>query len=276
MSTRKKIDAAWLLVPLVIGVFLFSAITWLSTSDSYTDASGITHSITGWEVIRVSKPNFFTWVWIGLLGTVVFSSLAYFNESGAGKIGRSMRGYPGVTWIFAGLALLSLIVPWVPALSAKTEGGIFQQPKYQSSLYDIQSNRTLPDACMVCGFTHSTDDLLSQGRSLFESYSTRPSYQESMACSGRINSHMGWSNDVQIIWTGNWNTNFSSHLVLLRWGNKHLGTKPRVVLHRNYSSDRYCTDKSSKLDTYRSQNILSNSEVFVLTGSNYKSLHFVI
>lgn len=249
MSTRKKIDAGWFLIPAVMAVFIFAMITWLSTPDSYTDASGVTHTITGWEAIRVMHTNFFTWVWLGLIGVGIFGSLAYFNESGAGKIGRWLRGDRGVTIILVILALACLIVPWVPAMSAKTEGGVFQQKKYQTSYYE--TIRTVPDAHMVCGLIDCTNGILFKGRQNSQSYKTGFTDQENMARSCRINTYMGWRNDVQTIWSWYRYTNLGGNMVFIRWSREYMGTETRVVLYRNNSTAGYSTAEDRKLATYR-------------------------
>lgn len=137
MSTRKPIEPAWLLVPGIMTIFIFSAITWLSTSDSYVGPNG-TYTITGWEVLRLMYPSFFVRIWLGFLGVAIFSTLAYVNETGA-WIGKYLRGNTAITILFVILALACLITPWLPAFTVKVDGGQFSKPKtqLQSSLYEL-------------------------------------------------------------------------------------------------------------------------------------------
>jgi hypothetical protein len=193
MATRKKIELAWLLVPGIMGIFVFAAVTWLSTPDSFTDPNGVTHTITGWEVLHAEHASFFTWVWLGMAGAVIFGVLAYLNETGA-WIGRYLPGSEGLTWLTVILALVCLIIPWIPALTIKTDGGQFSKP--QSSLYE---HSTMGRTCSISGepapMYYSSNDILSQGRQDIQQWVTGFSLKESMAYGCWRTTCMVWSNN---------------------------------------------------------------------------------
>jgi|ERR1044072_2187187 hypothetical protein len=159
MATRKKINPAWLLVPLIIGILLFSVITWLSSSETYSSNTH-TYTITGWEVLHRLHPSFFVWVWLGLTGTVIFGALAYFNETGT-WIGARMNGNDTLTVVLVILALICLFAPWIKAFEAKGDGGATLPQEETSKSIRNESTGTY---YLPTGFDctpYSTDGLFS-------------------------------------------------------------------------------------------------------------------
>lgn len=242
MANRKSINPAWLLIPAVMGIFIFAAFQWLSTSDSYTDPSGVTHSITGLEVVHSMHPAFFTWVWTGLIGTFIFGTLAYLNETGA-WIGKYLKGDMGITILFIFMALACLIAPWIPAFTAKVDGGQFTQPETKtSSLYGQPTSQCValsgtdtmyygPDFC-----DYYANGVLSQGRSLTQWYEGRPETEKQLASMGWTPSRSVWSNCWTCLWMGVDPAHQQCHVAFVRWMREYFRVKPGVVLYRDYSA----------------------------------------
>lgn len=202
MATRKPINPAWLLIPLVMGIFIFSAVTWLSTPDSYTSPDGTVYTITGWEVLDLQHSSFFVWVWIGFFGTLVFGTLAYLNETGA-WIGKYLQGRMEVTVTSIILALACLIVPWIPALTAKVDGGQFSKPQtylYESSPIKDSRTTALPGHINTVSF--SSNDLLPTGRQNRQSWATRLEDKKDLACSCRRTAHLVWGDNGEMLRMG--------------------------------------------------------------------------
>lgn len=210
MAKRKPIEPAWLLVPLLIIIFVFSAMTWLSTSDTYSSYTK-TYTITGWEVLRLIHPSFWTWIWIGFGGMLVFGTLAYLNESGA-WIGRHLKGHTSMTITFVILSLLSLIVPWIPALDAKANGGADLAPK--STVYE---NHYGTPGSVVYEYVYcsswSTNGILLKRQCLTRSHQPRPVIQKNVAWCRWNNTYLGRSGYGKDVWNPLGNIDYGLHLV---------------------------------------------------------------
>ena len=125
MARRKKFERVYLLLLLIPAIFIFSVYQWLTNSDSLLPGD-----LTGRDVLRTMPDSFWVWVWLGILGTVIFSIATYLNHTGA-WIGKYLKGSTGVTIAFIILALACLICPWIKAMQAKVDNN-FNRPKPQA------------------------------------------------------------------------------------------------------------------------------------------------
>src|ERR1044072_463532 len=168
MATRKKINPAWLLVPVVICILVFAAITWLSSTQSYSSYTH-TYSASGWEILQRLHPAFFVWVWIGTGLAVIFGILAYCNETGAGWLGKKLSGNDVLTVVLIILILICMFGPWIPAFEASGDGGatLPQEPTSQHKIYN-PSNSCYAGTYIVFNcpgvYPDYTDGELSKGR----------------------------------------------------------------------------------------------------------------
>lgn len=109
MATKKfNINWVWLAVPLI---FIIAIVVFLFDKDCYNQ-----FCITGWEVLKIQWPSFWTWVAIGTVLGIVFGYQAYVTEKRGGSTGR--------VWLFAILAVLLLTGPWGKACTDKANGGV--------------------------------------------------------------------------------------------------------------------------------------------------------
>jgi len=109
---------------LVVGIFIFAIWQFLSTKDCYGLMGGPQTCLTGWEALKLQWPSFWAWVTICSIIGGVCVVIAIYNETGAGKLGRALRGSTGLTIVLLLLALLLFTCPWGRACTDKSNGGI--------------------------------------------------------------------------------------------------------------------------------------------------------
>lgn len=120
MSESKKFNPAWLLVIFVPLIFIIGVIAFLTGKDGY----GKYPELNGWQTLQLESPGFWTWALIGIIVGSILGVLAYYNASGAGKIGRKLPGSDGLTILFIILALGFICGPWGKACTDKTNSGV--------------------------------------------------------------------------------------------------------------------------------------------------------
>jgi hypothetical protein len=108
----------------IIAIFIISIWTYLGSKECYGLMGGPQTCLTGWETLKLEWPSFWTWVTIcSIVGAACFV-VALYNETGAGKLGRKLRGNTGLTWVLIILALLLFTCPWGKACTDKSNAGI--------------------------------------------------------------------------------------------------------------------------------------------------------
>lgn len=108
----------------IIAIFIFAIWQYLSTQDCYGLMGEEQKCITGWETLKLQWPSFWVWVTICSIVGAGFIVVAVYNETGAGKLGRILKGKTGLTWILLILALLLFTCPWGKACTDKSNAGI--------------------------------------------------------------------------------------------------------------------------------------------------------
>lgn len=119
-SESKKFNPAWLLVIFVPLFFIIGVIVWLSAKDGVYPYP----ELNGWQTLQLQNPGFWTWALIGIIVGAIAGVLAYYNASGAGKIGRKLPGSDGLTIFLIILALAFMCGPWGKACTDKTNSGV--------------------------------------------------------------------------------------------------------------------------------------------------------
>lgn len=128
MATQtKKFNPAWLLVIFVPLIFIIAIIAFLTSEDGY----GQYPELNGWQALQLQWPGFWVWALIGLIAGSICGLLAYFNESGAGKLGKMLPGKTGLTIVLVILALGLICGPWGKACTDKTNSGV-TAPKFEN------------------------------------------------------------------------------------------------------------------------------------------------
>lgn len=140
MSKPKDISSGIILLAILVVVMIISLIVFLNTTDGYGQ-----YQITGKEVVKQMGTQFWVFVALGIVASVIFFILAYCNEKGT-WIAKNWPGSMGLTILFCILALLSLILPWLPALEAKANGGA-TLPKQNTS---YENNRSYNSCSYWC------------------------------------------------------------------------------------------------------------------------------
>lgn len=121
---KKELITYILFGGLIAAIFIFAIWQFLDTKDCYGLIGGPQTCLTGWEALKLQWPSFWTWVTICSIIGGVCVVVAIYNETGAGKIGRSLRGSTGLTIVLLILALLLFTCPWGRACTDKSNGGI--------------------------------------------------------------------------------------------------------------------------------------------------------
>lgn len=124
MSEKKS-----LLLPIIWGAGIAAMIiiaisVFLTTSDCYGLPGETPKCITGWEVLSLEWPAFWHWVIGCSVVGVACLIIAYNNESGAGKLGRSLQGKTGLTWALVIIGVILLFGPWAKGCENKVDAGI--------------------------------------------------------------------------------------------------------------------------------------------------------
>lgn len=127
MSEAKKFNPAWLLLIFVPLFFIIGIIAFLSSEDG----TGAYPELNGWQVLQLESPGFWTWAFVGIIAGAACGLLAYFNESGAGWLGRKLPGKTGLTILLCILALAFICGPWGKACTDKTNAGV-TAPKFEN------------------------------------------------------------------------------------------------------------------------------------------------
>jgi hypothetical protein len=122
---QKKDLIPYLIVgALIIAIFIFSICVYLNSTECYGLMGGPQKCITGWETLKLEWPSFWTWVTIcSIIGAACFV-VAVYNETGAGKLGKKLRGKTNITWVLILLSLLLFTCPWGKACTDKSNAGI--------------------------------------------------------------------------------------------------------------------------------------------------------
>lgn len=121
---RKDMVLPIIIGSIIVAIFIFAIWQFLGTKDCYGLMGGPQTCITGWETLKLEWPSFWTWITICSIAGGLCVVVAVYNDSGAGKLGRWLRGYDGVTWTLLIIALLLFTCPWGKACTDKSNGGI--------------------------------------------------------------------------------------------------------------------------------------------------------
>ncbi|WP_276483541.1 hypothetical protein [Paraflavitalea pollutisoli] len=115
----KKDNAPKILAVAIATIFLVAILAFLFTKSEY-----LNYEITGWEVVKSYGAGFWVWALVGLVGAAVAGYVAYANYTGAGTLGRKLRGNMWTTILLVAIALICLCGPWGRACTDKANGGV--------------------------------------------------------------------------------------------------------------------------------------------------------
>ncbi len=117
MANNKKFNSSWLLAILVPLFIIIGVAVFLNSKDCDT-------CLTGWAVLKLEWPSFWTFVVIGIILGIVALYFAYANESGNGAVGRKLHGNTGFTVLMIILAIALMAGPWGKACTDKANQGV--------------------------------------------------------------------------------------------------------------------------------------------------------
>jgi hypothetical protein len=210
MTTKsKKINPAWLLLPVILAMLIYAANRFLNTSSTYSSYTK-TYTITGWEAVAL-VPHFWLLVWVGIILCLLFLLLAYVNETGA-WFGKNWRGELGLSILFVALAITVLCLPWLRGTEAKSDGGA-TLPKKSS----YERNSHLPVDTYRSGFTYLTDGILPKGHNYAKQYCAGQFAEEMVARGWGFHTHMDGSVHFTVVGSCLRPAHLGTHLVLSGW-----------------------------------------------------------
>lgn len=143
-SQRRKELIPYLIVgAVIIAIFIISICVYLNSTECYGLMGGPQTCLTGWDTLKLEWPSFWVWIIIcSIIGIVSFITAIY-NETGAGKLGRTLRGSTSLTWVLLILSLLLFTCPWGKACTDKSNAGITapgHKPQEQDSLLIMKAD----------------------------------------------------------------------------------------------------------------------------------------